>query len=218
MGIRTGVVNRGSRPHMIGRTLIAGLVLAGCLGLLAERASAGEPPKEKLDCRVYDKKTSKIGLGLMVAGFLFKGGPEITYDAHQGVTWDRTVQSFIVRYVELCERYNSGLVTKAEYDQRLNQMDGIYKEAQQIESKLYEATRTRAKESSDELDEMVGRKRPAASGGSTPASALTDSINQLAGHIDQLEPIGNPLTPAKPCPAPDMLGAPGVEAEADRRC
>lgn len=206
-----------SIPRITSRMFVALLVMVACFGILAEESRAGEPPSEKLDCRVYDKKTSKMGLGFKVASFLFKAGPEISYDAQQGVAWDRTVQSFIVRYVELCERYNAGLVTKSEYDQRLNQMEGIYKEAEQVESKLYEATRNRAKESSNELDELVGRKRPAASGGTTQASALTDSINQLAGHIDQLEPIGNPLKPAKPCPPPDMLGAPGV-AEADRRC
>jgi len=185
------------------------LAMSLCVGLLPDWASAGEAPAEKLDCRVYDKKTSKIGLGLMVAGFLFKAGPEISYSAQQGVTWDRTVQSFIVRYVELCERYNAGLVTKSEYGQRLSQMEDIYKEAQQVESKLYEATRTRAKESSNELDELVGRKKPSASDSATQASVLDDSINRLAGRIEQLEPIGKPLKPAKPCPPPDMLGAPG---------
>lgn len=205
----------GSRQHTTIRMLMALLVMAVGAGILAEQARAGEPPSEKLDCRVYDKKTSKIGLGFKVASFLFKAGPEISYDAQQGVTWDRTVQSFIVRYVELCERYNGGLVTKSDYDQRLNQMEGIYKEAQQVESKLYETTRNRAKESSNELDELVGRKRTSASGGPTQASVQDDSLSQLAGHIEQLEPIGNPLKPAAPCPLPGMLGA---QADADRRC
>lgn len=183
----------GSIQHTTCRMLMALLAMSLCVGLLPDWANAGEAPSEKLDCRVYDKKTSKIGLGFMVAGFLFKTGPEISYSAQQGVAWDRTVQSFIVRYVELCERYNAGLVTKSEYGQRLIQMEGLYKEAQEVESKLYEATRNRAKESSNELDELVGRKRPSASGGPTQASVLDDSINQLAGHIEQLEPIGKPL-------------------------
>lgn len=196
--------------HMTGWTWGVGILLMGAwLTGSPLVASAGDPPNEKLDCRVYDRKTSKIGLGFKVASFLFKAGPEISYDAQQGVTWDRTVQSFIVRYVELCERYNAGLVTKAEYDQRLNQMEGIYKEAQQVESKLYEATRNRAKESSNELDELVGRRPPSASGGPTQVSVLNDSITHLAGQIDQLEPIGQPLKPVQPCQPPDMLGAPG---------
>ncbi|MCX5723793.1 MAG: hypothetical protein NTX84_04590 [Nitrospirae bacterium] len=205
-------------PQTTGRVFMALLAMSLCVGLLPDGASAGEAPAEKLDCRVYDKKTSKIGLGLMVAGFLFKAGPEISYSAQQGVTWDRTVQSFIVRYVELCERYNAGLVTKSEYGQRLSQMEDIYKEAQQVESKLYEATRTRAKESSSELDELVGRKKPSALDSATQASVLDDSINRLAGRIEQLEPIGNQLKPARPCPSPDMLGAPGAYQDADRRC
>lgn len=178
-----------SRQHTPNRMRIAFWAVSLCVGLLPAWANAGDTPAEKLDCRVYDKKTSKIGLGLMVAGFLFKAGPEISYSAQQGVTWDRTVQSFIVRYVELCERYNAGLVTKSEYGQRLSQMEDIYQEAQHVESKLYEATRTRAKESSNELDELVGRKKPSASDSATQASALDDSINRLAVRIEQLEPI-----------------------------
>jgi hypothetical protein len=183
--------------------LMALLAMSLCVGLLPDWANAGEAPSEKLDCRVYDKKTSKIGLGFMVAGFLFKTGPEISYSAQQGVAWDRTVQSFIVRYVELCERYNAGLVTKSEYGQRLIQMEGLYKEAQEVESKLYETTRNRAKESSNELDELVGRKRRPLR--VITASVFDDSINQLPG-IEQLEPTGK-LEPAA-CPPP-MLGRTG---------
>lgn len=180
----------GSMSQPTGCMVMALLVASLCVGLLPEWASAGEASAEKLDCRVYDNKTSTIGLGLTVGGFLFKAGPEVSYSVQHGVAWDRTVQSFIVRYVELCERYNAGLVTKSEYGQRLSQMEDIYKDAQQVERKLYEATRTRAKESSSELDELVGRKKPSASDSATQASVLDDSITRLARRIEQLEPIG----------------------------
>jgi hypothetical protein len=193
------------------------LLLSLCAISSSLEVWAGEPPSEKLNCRVYDKKTSNIGLAFKVANFLFKAGPEISYDAQQGVNWDRTVQSFIVRYVELCERYNAGLVTKADYDQRLNQMEGIYREAQQIESKLFEGTRNRAKESLNELDEMMGRKQPP-SEGPAQAGAMDDAINRLAGKIEGMEPIGTALKPVKPCAPPDMLGAPGVLADPGVRC
>ena len=218
MSTRMSFTKMGPSPRLTSRICLALLVLVAGVGLLPDRTRGAAPPSEKLDCRVYDKKTSKLGLAFKVAQFLFNAGPEISYDAQQGVAWDRTVQSFIVRYVELCERYNTGLVTKAEYVQRLNQMEGLYKEAQQIESQLFEATRNRAKESASELDELVGRTRPREAGGATQASALTGAVNQLALRIEQLEPIGTPLKPAKPCAPPDMLGAPGAQGEADRRC
>lgn len=180
----------GLRQHTPNRMRLACWAVSLCVGLLPAWANAGDAPAETLDCRVYDKKTRTIGLGfMMVAGFFFKAGPEISYSAQQGVTWDRTVQSFIVRYVELCERYNAGLVTKSEYGQRLSQMEDIYKDAQHVERTLYEATRTRAKEFSSELDELVGRTQPSASDSATQASVLDDSINRLAGRIEQLEPI-----------------------------
>ena len=183
--------------------------LAGCaVGLLfaALPAWAAEPPPVQLDCDVHDTKTSNIGLAFKVAGFLFKAGPEVTFNMERGVAWDKIVQGFIARYKELCSRYNAGMVTKEEYEQRLREMEGLYKEAQALEAKLMDETRNRAKSAVDELDRTLAQRKAAEAPAPDP---VKDSLDDLNRRIDKLEPIGKPLTPKKPCSPPDMLGVPG---------
>ena len=168
-------------------------------------AWAAEPPAEQLDCRVHDTTTSNIGLAFKIAGFLFKAGPEITFNHERGVAWDKIVQGFIARYKELCSRYNAGLVTKEEYEARLREMEGLHREAMELERKLMDETRNRAKAGIDELDKTLAKRKEE----TAAADPVKVSLDDLSRRIDRLEPVGNPLVPKPPCPPPDMLGAPG---------
>ena len=191
------------------RTLASGVALLGLVLALAagpERARAAEPPAEQLDCRVHDTTKSNIGLAFKIAGFLFKAGPEVTFNMERGVAWDKVVQGFIARYKELCSRYNAGMVTKEEYEQRLREMEGLYKEAQDLERKLMDETRNRSKAAIEEMDRTLAQRKAAESQAADPIKA---SLEDLDRRIDKLEPIGRPLIPKPPCPPPDMLGAPG---------
>lgn len=161
----------------------------------------------KLDCSVYETKETNFGVGFKVGQFIFKVGPEVNFTHRTGVAWDKVVHGTIARYVELCNRYNAGLVTKAEYEDRLREIEALYKETQEMEAKLYEATRQRAKAAGHELDEALGRKSVASQ--TQTNAGLEASVEQLAERIEQLEPIGRPLKPKRPCAPPDMLGAPG---------
>ena len=208
---------RGARqsPWLIG---LVGLLLVGALqsgeGLMP--AWAGEPPSEKFDCTVYETKTSSLSLGLKVGNFLFNSGPEISFSRTTGVAWDKAVHGMIARYVELCGRYNVGMVTKVEYETRLAQIEALYKEMQETEAKLYEVIRQRSKESQRELDEALGRQTP--DGTDATTVDLETRVQRLADRVERVEPIGRPLKPAAPCPPPDMLGAPGVHADPGRKC
>lgn len=177
-------------------------------------AVAGDAPREKLDCSVYETKTVNFSVAFKVAQFFFNVIPEVGYSKRTGVAWDKVVHGTIARYVELCNRYNAGLVSKAEYEARLKDIEALYKETQEMEAKLYEATRQRAKTAGDELDEVFGRKPPAA----TTNVALEASVEALANRVERLDPVGQPLKPAPPCQPPDMLGAPGVHSEPGRSC
>jgi len=181
------------------------LVLVLALSVGPERARAAEPPAEPLDCRVHDTTKSNIGLGFKIAGFLFKAGPEVTFNMERGVAWDKVVQGFIARYKELCSRYNAGLVNKEEYEQRLREMEALYKEAQELERKLMEETRNRSKAAVEEMDRTLAQRK----GEPSEADPIKVSLDDLNRRIDRLEPVGKPLTPKKPCSPPDMLGAPG---------
>lgn len=197
--------------------LYALAVVLGCSLLQgASHAESAQGPEVKLDCSVYETKETNFGVAFKVAHFLFNAGPEFSFSRKTGIAWDKVVHGTIARYVELCNRYNAGLVTKAEYDARLKDIDGLYKETKEIEAKLYEATRQRARDAGNELDEALGRSRR------TPASptkvSLELSVEALADRVEQFEPIGQPLKPVQPCRPPDMLGAPGAIHDPGRAC
>jgi len=186
------------------RAFLSGCAL--CLLLDASPARAAEPPAEPMDCRVYETKKASITVGLKAGNFLFSVGPEVTFSRQTGIAWDRTVQGLIAKYQELCTRYNAGLATKEEYEARLREIEALYKEAQELEQKLMEETRTRAKSAVDELDRTVAQRKASEVAAADP---MMESLDDLNRRIDRLEPIGRPLVPKPPCPPPDMLGAPG---------
>jgi len=194
--------------HMIGvriGAVVLGFILSVAPGV--GKVAYAEVPDVKLDCTVYETKETNFGIALKVAHFFFNTGPEFSFSRKTGIAWDKIVHGTIARYVELCNRYNAGLVTKSEYDSRMKDIDGLYKETKELEAKLYAATRQRARDAGDELDEMLGRSRRAAP---SPSKATVETaVEGLAERVEQLEPIGQPLKPSRPCKPPDMLGAPG---------
>ncbi|MBX3324736.1 MAG: hypothetical protein U0223_00225 [Nitrospira sp.] len=186
--------------------VVVGLVFSNLIPMLSRDARA-ERPDVKLDCTVYETKETNFGIGLKVSYFFFNTGPEFSVSRKTGIAWDKIVHGTIARYVELCNRYNAGLVTKSEYDSRLKEIDGLYKETKELEAKLYAATRQRARDADDELDDVLGRSRR-----TTPSPSKTSveaAAEGLADRVEQLEPISQPLKPSRPCKPPDMLGAPG---------
>lgn len=181
--------------------------LAGCaVGLLfaASPAWAVEPPAVQLDCDVHDTKTSNIGLAFKVAGFLFKMGPEITFNQERGVKWDRVVQGFIAKYKELCSRYNAGMVTKEEYEARLREMEALHREAMELERKMVEETRSRAKAGIDELDRTLAQRKAAEP---PPADPIKASLEDLSQRIEALD------IRKKPVRANDAMGTMGRESQ-----
>jgi len=175
---------------------------------------AVEPLATKLDCSVYETKSMNVSAAFTVAQFVFNIIPSIGFSRTTGVAWDKVVHGTIARYVELCNRYNAGLVDKAEYEVRLKEIEALYKETKEMEEKLFAATRQRAKASGDEMDEALGRKRK----DSSVPPEVEASVKALAEKVERLDPIGKPLKPAAPCKPPDMLGAPGAQPDPGRNC
>ena len=209
-------------PRTVGRWMretgraccVAVLALLMTVGSGVATTKAVEPPATKLDCSVYETKSMNVSAAFTVAQFVFNIIPSIGFSRTTGVAWDKVVHGTIARYVELCNRYNAGLVDKAEYEARLKEIEALYKETKDMEEKLFAATRQRAKESVDEMDEALGRKTKR-----QPATAEVEaSVRALAEKVESLDPIGKPLKPAAPCKPPDMLGAPGVQPDPGRNC
>lgn len=214
-----------SRTEMIGRRsglaswMMPTAVLVGVLvGGWPSSAAAAGAPEEKLDCRVYETKTTKFSLGLKFGAMLLpllgplspqaSVTPLASFDRQTGVAWDKAVHGLVARYVELCNRYNAGLVDKAEYEARMRDIEVVYREAQELEPKLYEATRQHAKAAGDDLNRELARRKaaPAESQGGTAAASnesLAASIRDFSDRVDRLEPAGRPLSPGAPTLPPD---------------
>ena len=200
---------RGMHRRIVPVALPLSLIAMGIIGFVdgvPSLAWANEPPAQPMDCAAYETKQSGITLGFKVGNLLFGAGPEVTFSQQSGVAWDRVVQGLIARYVELCTRYNAGLVTKEAYEARLREMEGLHREAMELERKMVDETRGRAKAGSEDLDRTLAQRKASEV---TAADPMLESLDDLKRRIDRLEPIGRPLVPKPPCPPPDMLGAPG---------
>ena len=145
----------------------------------AERV--GEPPDYELDCGVYETQTLDLTFGLKAGDFLFSVGPEMGVTYRSGVAWKKVVQGTIARYVELCNRYNAGMVTKAEYEARLEKIEALYKEAQQLQAQLLEATRRQSRSGFDELDREVGKMQ------ASPSNRTTELENKVETLAERIE-------------------------------
>lgn len=149
---------------------------------------AGEPPEQQLDCRVYETREHGIGLALSVGYFIFNVGPQVTWKTKRGVAWDQVAQGVIARYVEVCTRYNAGLVTKEEYDRRVREVDGLYREAQALEAKVREEVIRRSEREQDKLDQELAKRRPGPASQAV-AGQVNQEVDDLKEKIDRLEPI-----------------------------
>jgi hypothetical protein len=107
---------------------------------------------EQQDCSVHKSEDGRITLGFKVGNFLFGAGPEISFGKKTGIDWDQTIQGLIVRYQELCARFNTGSISKQEYDERLEKIETIEKEAYELYQEFLKKKSRRKQDVFDELD------------------------------------------------------------------
>ena len=110
---------------------------------------------EEQDCSVYKSENGKITLGFKAGGLFFGIGPEITFGKDSGIDWDKLTQRLVARYLELCTRFNTGSISKSEYDKRLKKVEAIETEAYKLYQKVLEETAKRKDRFFEELDEAT---------------------------------------------------------------
>ncbi len=71
------------------------------------------------DCDVMTYETGSITLGFKAGGFGFGVGPEVSFGSSTGVKWGNNLQYMVAEYMELCSRYNTGRVSKEDYDKEI---------------------------------------------------------------------------------------------------
>jgi hypothetical protein len=107
---------------------------------------------EQQDCSVHKSEDGRITLGFKVGNFLFGAGPEISFGKKTGIDWNQTVQGLIVRYQELCARFNTGSISKQEYDERLAKIETIEKDAYDLYQEFLKKKSQRRDDVFKELD------------------------------------------------------------------
>ena len=74
------------------------------------------PVSAEQDCDVMKNKDTNVTLGFKAGTIMMGIGPEIAFRDFYGTHWRGNIQYMIAEYEELCSRYNTGRMTKEEYD------------------------------------------------------------------------------------------------------
>ena len=109
----------------------------------------------KQDCSVYKSENGKITLGFKAGGLFFGIGPEVSFGKESGIDWDKLTQRLVARYLELCTRFNTGSISKSEYDKHLKKIEAIETAAYKLYQKLVEEEAKRKDRIFEELDEAT---------------------------------------------------------------
>ena len=144
-------------PHI--KFILAGLVIfmpslvyADQIKLYLDNTRTKHIMVEQQDCSVHKSEDGRITLGFKVGNFLFGVGPEISFGKKTGIDWDQTVQGLIVRYQELCARFNTGSISKQEYEERLAKIETIEEEAYELYQEFLKKKARRKQDAFVELD------------------------------------------------------------------
>lgn len=179
--------------------LLSSAAMAGQVSVYDEDRSA-YIMADKMDCRVHKSK-SGFTLGLKGGNFLFSFGPELTLGGEAKVKWEEAVQSLVVRYEELCARFNTGVLSKQEYDRRLEEIDNVAKEAFEFQETHLKKVRDRAKDAFKDLDRETGR------GGNDVERAMVVIVEKVEA-IKPLEEVKEALPPQEAPKAEVLESAP----------
>ena len=115
---------------------------------------------DKQDCSVHKTENEVYTLGFKVGGILVGIGPEITVGEKTGIEWHHTIQELIVRYQELCTRFNTGNITKYDYERRLQEIELIEKENYKLHQIHLEKRSLSRQSFFDELDIEANAVKP----------------------------------------------------------
>lgn len=107
---------------------------------------------EVQDCDVMKKDNTKIGLGFKAGTFFFGVGPELNYHKSFGTTWSDNAQYFVAEYQELCSRYNTGRISKEQYD---TEIQNIIQRSRMYSVEMYKHFQTKKNNLFEELEREI---------------------------------------------------------------
>ncbi len=106
---------------------------------------------EKQDCDIMKYETDSFTVGWKFGGLFWGVGPEVTFGSQSGVVWRDNLQYMVAEYQELCSRYNTGRVSKVEYDKEIQL---IIQRSRDFTFKMNEAFRRKKQLMFDEMEDL----------------------------------------------------------------
>ena len=104
------------------------------------------------DCDVMKNKDTNVTLGFKAGTILMGVGPEIAFRDFYGTQWRGNIQYMIAEYEELCSRYNTGRMTKEEYDKEIQ---NIISRSRRYEQEVAEHFRKKKEVIFNEMEGLV---------------------------------------------------------------
>ena len=110
------------------------------------------PVSAEQDCDVMKNKDSNVSLGFKAGTILMGVGPEISFRNFYGTQWHGNIQYMRAEYEELCSRYNTGRMTKEDYD---TEIQSIIKRSRRYEQEVAEHFRKKREVMFNEMEGLV---------------------------------------------------------------
>ena len=110
------------------------------------------PVSAEQDCDVMKNKDTNVTLGFKAGTILMGVGPEIAFRDFYGTHWRGNIQYMIAEYEELCSRYNTGRMTKEDYD---TEIQSIIKRSRRYEQEVAEHFRKKKEVIFNEMEGLV---------------------------------------------------------------
>ena len=110
------------------------------------------PVSAEQDCDVMKNKDTNVTLGFKAGTLLMGVGPEISFRNFYGTKWRGNIQYMIAEYEELCSRFNTGRMTKEEYDKEIQ---SIISRSRRYEQEVAEHFRKKKEVIFNEMEGLV---------------------------------------------------------------
>ncbi|MCA9471267.1 MAG: hypothetical protein MRJ96_07590 [Nitrospirales bacterium] len=131
---------------MIVVAIVSVFMLAGCAGF-----PQGNNFEKSMDCSVYKTIKTKDSFKFQLGYMQISAGADLGMDREEAVNWNNDMHKIIVRYLEACSGYNAGMMTKDEYQQKIQRIALLSKEAQEAEQRIIDGVWERHEKDQENL-------------------------------------------------------------------
>jgi hypothetical protein len=96
-------------------------------------------------------ESGSITLGFKAGSLGWGVGPEISFGSTSGVVWKENLKYMVAEYQELCSRYNTGRMSKLDYDKEIQL---IIQRSREFTFKMNEAFRIKKQSMFQEMENL----------------------------------------------------------------